>query len=203
LIFGIDVPLFRSLFIVTINIIFGCECEAERRIHCLTGSHHLASPTKSINVALLDITVSLCFEGDNISLSNVQTKIMKFSVSVLLTFLLAENAKAFAPQLPLTAGRHQFTSSSARHMAADMPPPATSNNLPVIQQNSYGQPTDVRYSDFLKLVKADRLEKVTFSADGSQLLGVDVDGVRVKIEALPNDPSLLTELTGHKVRERL
>ena len=84
-------------------------------------------------------------------------------------------------------------------MAVDLPP-ASNNNLPVIQQNSYGQPTDVRYSDFLKLVKSDRLEKVTFSADGSQLLGVDVDGVRLKIEALPNDPSLLTELTSHKVR---
>jgi cell division protease FtsH len=83
-------------------------------------------------------------------------------------------------------------------MAADLPP--ASNNLPVIQQNPYGQPTDVRYSDFLKLVTANRIEKVTFSADGSQLLGVDVDGARVKIEALPNDPSLLTELTSHKVR---
>jgi hypothetical protein len=128
---------------------------------------------------------------------------MKFSVSVILTLFIAENAQAFAPQLSLTSGKHRFTSSSsspssARYMAVDLPP-ASNNNLPVIQQNSYGQPTDVRYSDFLKLVKADRLEKVTFSADGSQLLGVDVDGVRVKIEALPNDPSLLTELTSHKV----
>lgn len=121
---------------------------------------------------------------------------MKFSVSVLLALLIAENAKAFAPQTPFTtAGKHRFTSSQ-RHMAADLPP--ASNNLPVIQQNSYGQPTDVRYSDFLKLVTGNRIEKVTFSADGSQLLGVDVDGARVKIEALPNDPSLLTELTSHK-----
>jgi hypothetical protein len=128
---------------------------------------------------------------------------MKFCLSVIVTLLIAENATAFSPRTPFTAGKHRFTSSSARHMAADMPPPPASsnnNNLPVIQQNSYGQPTDVRYSDFLKLVKSDRLEKVTFSADGSQLLGVDVDGVRLKIEALPNDPSLLTELTSHKVR---
>jgi cell division protease FtsH len=30
-------------------------------------------------------------------------------------------------------------------------------------------------------------------------LGVDVNGVRVAIEALPNDPDLLTQLTQHKV----
>ena len=57
----------------------------------------------------------------------------------------------------------------------------------------------VRYSDFLKLVNADRIEKVTFSADGTQLLGVDAEGVRLAIEALPNDPDLLTQLTSHKV----
>jgi len=88
-------------------------------------------------------------------------------------------------------------------MALDMPPaspaPQGNSNLPVIQANPYGQPTDVRYSDFLRLVNGDRIEKVTFSSDGTQLLGVDVDGVRLKIEALPNDPELLTQLTTHKV----
>ncbi|KAL3904573.1 MAG: hypothetical protein SGILL_010013, partial [Bacillariaceae sp.] len=53
--------------------------------------------------------------------------------------------------------------------------------------------------DFLKLVNGDKIEKVTFSADGTQLLGVDVDGSRLKIESLPNDPDLLTQLTTHKV----
>merc|ERR1719287_78882 len=75
---------------------------------------------------------------------------------------------------------------------------AAADNLPVIQSRG-GAPGAVRYSDFLKLVKADRVEKVTFSSDGTQLLGVDTDGTRLKIEALPNDPDLLTELTGHKV----
>lgn len=83
-------------------------------------------------------------------------------------------------------------------MDADMPPAAQNVEVPTIQKSSYG-PTDVRYSDFLKLVDADKIEKVTFSADGTQLLGVDVDGTRVKIEALPNDPELLTQLTEHKV----
>merc|ERR1719287_189314 len=75
---------------------------------------------------------------------------------------------------------------------------AAADNLPAIQSRG-GAPGAVRYSDFLKLVKADRVEKVTFSSDGTQLLGVDTDGTRLKIEALPNDPDLLTELTGHKV----
>eukprot|EP00521_Asterionellopsis_glacialis_P005724 CAMPEP_0195264644 /NCGR_PEP_ID=MMETSP0706-20130129/10976_1 /TAXON_ID=33640 /ORGANISM="Asterionellopsis glacialis, Strain CCMP134" /LENGTH=644 /DNA_ID=CAMNT_0040318961 /DNA_START=135 /DNA_END=2069 /DNA_ORIENTATION=- len=90
-------------------------------------------------------------------------------------------------------------------MAMDMPPAEetavvqTSKELPTIVQNQYGQPTEVRYSDFLRLVDADRVEKVTFSSDGQQLLGVDVDGARIKIESLPNDPELLTQLTSHKV----
>eukprot|EP00527_Entomoneis_sp_CCMP2396_P009261 CAMPEP_0198138280 /NCGR_PEP_ID=MMETSP1443-20131203/1693_1 /TAXON_ID=186043 /ORGANISM="Entomoneis sp., Strain CCMP2396" /LENGTH=672 /DNA_ID=CAMNT_0043799991 /DNA_START=59 /DNA_END=2077 /DNA_ORIENTATION=+ len=122
---------------------------------------------------------------------------MKFATAVVASLLLAEQASAFAPSLPL----HQHnTGSSSRRFVADMPPAdAEASGLPVLQQNAYGQPSDVRYSDFLKLVDGDRMEKVTFSADGTQLLGVDVDGVRVKIEALPNDPELLSSLTGHKV----
>merc|ERR1712176_1294507 len=93
-----------------------------------------------------------------------------------------------------------------RYMSMDMdavpPPPDTSSsssqNLPVIESRG-GAPVDVRYSDFLSLVNGDRIEKVTFSADGTKLLGVDTDGVRVKIESLPNDPDLLTALTNHKV----
>jgi len=75
---------------------------------------------------------------------------------------------------------------------------ATPTDMPVIQSKG-GAPVDVRYSDFLKLVNGDRVEKVTFSSDGTQLLGVDTEGVRIKIESLPNDPDLLTQLTSHKV----
>jgi ATP-dependent Zn protease len=85
-------------------------------------------------------------------------------------------------------------------MAADLPPAVKQVEAPIVKQSGYG-PVDVRYSEFLKMVDSNRIEKVTFSADGTQLLGVDVDGARVKIEALPNDPNLLTELTSHKVRE--
>lgn len=71
-------------------------------------------------------------------------------------------------------------------------------DVPVIQTTSYG-PANLRYSDFLKLLDANRIEKVSFSSDGTNMLGVDVGGTRFKIEALPNDPDLLTQLTEHKV----
>lgn len=122
---------------------------------------------------------------------------MKFSITATMGLLLADRAFAFVPSNPM-ATRYN-TDGSRRYMAMDMPP-AAQNDVPVIQKSTYG-PTDVRYSDFLKLVDNDKIEKVTFSADGSQLLGVDVDGTRLKIEALPNDPGLLTELTAHKVRK--
>jgi hypothetical protein len=120
---------------------------------------------------------------------------MKISVAALTALLLAEQTSAFvSPSKSQT-----FSSSSKTYMAMDVAMPPDTSNIPVIQKSQYG-PTDVRYSDFLKLVENDKVEKVTFSADGSQLLGVDVDGTRVKIEALPNDPSLLNVLTEHKVR---
>lgn len=120
---------------------------------------------------------------------------MKFAASIVASLLVADHALAFMPQTKPLA--RPFSKLS---MAVDMPPAPQNSDLPVIQANPYGQPADVRYSDFLKLVNADRIEKVTFSADGTQLLGVDVDGARVQIEALPNDLDLLTQLTNHKVR---
>jgi cell division protease FtsH len=118
---------------------------------------------------------------------------MKFAITATMALLLSEQVSAFAPPAKI---QDSFKSSNSRqYMAMDMP---AADNVPVITKSQYG-PTDVRYSDFLRLVDADKIEKVTFSADGSQLLGVDVDGTRIKIEALPNDPALLAELTDHKV----
>ena len=123
---------------------------------------------------------------------------MKFStIAILGSFLASNGVSAFSPPAQRVAR------ASALSMAVDMPPAeATSvvaDDMPVIQSRG-GAPVDVRYSDFLKLVNGDRIEKVTFSADGTQLLGVDTDGTRLKLEALPNDPDLLTQLTTHKVR---
>jgi ATP-dependent Zn protease len=126
---------------------------------------------------------------------------MKFTVIAVMGLLMAEQVAAFAPHTPLPS-RHANIGSSGHSMtmAMDMPPVTEKVDLPVVQQNQNG-PADVRYSDFLKLVTANKVEKVTFSSDGTQLLGVDVDGARVKIESLPNDPELLNQLTSHKVRD--
>eukprot|EP00579_Thalassiosira_antarctica_P014793 CAMPEP_0201944940 /NCGR_PEP_ID=MMETSP0903-20130614/53647_1 /ASSEMBLY_ACC=CAM_ASM_000552 /TAXON_ID=420261 /ORGANISM="Thalassiosira antarctica, Strain CCMP982" /LENGTH=682 /DNA_ID=CAMNT_0048487997 /DNA_START=182 /DNA_END=2230 /DNA_ORIENTATION=+ len=121
---------------------------------------------------------------------------MKFStIAVVASFLASNGVTAFAPP-------QQITRTSRLSMAMEEAPPApvssTEREMPVIQSKG-GAPVDVRYSDFLQLVNGDKIEKVTFSADGTQLLGVDTDGTRLKLEALPNDPDLLTQLTSHKV----
>eukprot|EP00181_Compsopogon_caeruleus_P004646 CAMPEP_0184688662 /NCGR_PEP_ID=MMETSP0312-20130426/30222_1 /TAXON_ID=31354 /ORGANISM="Compsopogon coeruleus, Strain SAG 36.94" /LENGTH=762 /DNA_ID=CAMNT_0027145921 /DNA_START=2739 /DNA_END=5027 /DNA_ORIENTATION=- len=56
-----------------------------------------------------------------------------------------------------------------------------------------------RYSEFYNAVVNNKVEKVTFSADGSRVLAVDIEGNRFKLDALPNDPELLQTLTEHKV----
>ena len=70
---------------------------------------------------------------------------------------------------------------------------------PTVERRAGGAPSIVRYSEFLKLVDQNEIEKVTFSSDGTKLLAVDTDGGRIAINALPNDPDLLTQLTSHKV----
>jgi cell division protease FtsH len=119
--------------------------------------------------------------------------------AALTALLLSRGAEAFAPPAPAQTGSG-YRSSSALF---DMPAPAAivkENTVPDLKPSPGGAPVAVRYSDFLKLVDANRVEKVTFSADGTRLLGVDTDGTRIAIEALPNDPDLLTSLTNHKVR---
>jgi ATP-dependent Zn protease len=123
---------------------------------------------------------------------------MKFATTAVMSLLLAEQSTAFVPFSPIKTSYK----TSAMSMALETPQAIETPDLPVIQRNQYG-PTDIRYSDFLKLVNKDKIEKVTFSADGTQLLGVDEDGTRLKIESLPNDPDLLTQLTSHKVRLKL
>jgi len=81
----------------------------------------------------------------------------------------------------------------------DMPPTSSVADPPAIVRRSPGEVVDVRYSEFVKLIDDNAIEKVTFSADGTKLLGVDTDGGRIKIDALPNDPDLLNQLTAHKV----
>ena len=130
---------------------------------------------------------------------------MKFAAATVVGFLLADMATAFAPCSSVTTKQQRSTlSPSSLNMALDVPPPVETSTTrageaPAVVKNQYGVPSDVRYSDFLNLVNANKVEKVTFSADGTQLLGVDKDGTKMKIEALPNDPGLLSQLTDHKV----
>jgi len=128
-----------------------------------------------------------------------------------MALLLAEQTSAFAPSSPIkTNYRTTSSKTSSLSMAmdidvGDVAAPAVAQAAieqkapEMIVKNPGGGPSDVRYSEFLRLVDGDKIEKVTFSSDGTQLLGVDVDGTRLKIESLPNDPDLLTQLTSHKV----
>jgi len=131
---------------------------------------------------------------------------MKFTTTAVMALLMADKASAFTPFAP-TATKTNFRSSSSSttlSMALDIDvdavaAPPTPAAVEMIVKSPGGGPTDVRYSEFLRLVNGDKIEKVTFSSDGTQLLGVDVDGTRLKIESLPNDPDLLTQLTDHKI----
>eukprot|EP00181_Compsopogon_caeruleus_P001079 CAMPEP_0184686358 /NCGR_PEP_ID=MMETSP0312-20130426/22121_1 /TAXON_ID=31354 /ORGANISM="Compsopogon coeruleus, Strain SAG 36.94" /LENGTH=762 /DNA_ID=CAMNT_0027141349 /DNA_START=150 /DNA_END=2438 /DNA_ORIENTATION=+ len=81
--------------------------------------------------------------------------------------------------------------------AVTMAPQETSTT--VDRQLSANGIQNWRYSEFFDAVVNNKVEKVTFSADGSRVLAVDVDGNRFKLDALPNDPELLQTLTEHKV----
>lgn len=135
---------------------------------------------------------------------------MKLAASVIIAALVSHQVDAFVPSSPghshTSSGSGSFSSTSTMRrfaLATNAPPPANNNNndapVVVLQENPFGQPSDVRYSDFLKLVNADRVEKVTFSADGTQLTGADIDGKAFQIQSLPNDPDMLTTLTEHAV----
>lgn len=134
---------------------------------------------------------------------------MKFATTSILALLMAEQVAAFAPSSPLKTNSYKSKSSSSStlSMALDVNPapavPVEQSAVQMVVKSPGGGPTDVRYSEFLRLVDADKIEKVTFSSDGTQLLGVDVDGTRLKIQSLPNDPELLSQLTTHKVRPKL
>jgi cell division protease FtsH len=89
------------------------------------------------------------------------------------------------------------------------------------QKGTGGFVHDVRYAEFLKLVAKRKIEQVTFSTDGTQLIGQLVrpkpkkswfwkntkttnrqqytQPTQIRIQQLPNDPSLLSTLTDYKV----
>jgi cell division protease FtsH len=100
------------------------------------------------------------------------------------------------------------------------PPQAQYNQVLQRQRPMNASPIqNIRYSDFLKLVKQRRVEKVTFDTDGTQLVGQlhrpkrswfsrwfrssSYEALqmpkRIRINQLPNDPELLTTLSKYNV----
>jgi len=88
---------------------------------------------------------------------------------------------------------HVMPAYAAADITAEAPAPAAT------EKTSSNGVQNWRYSEFMTAVEEDNVEKATFSADGKRVLVVDVDGNRYKLDALPNDPTLLDTLTKHKV----
>lgn len=119
--------------------------------------------------------------------------------------VMAMKSDGFNPASSLAALLAAATIAfSSPAFAVDVPPPspfANGGDAPpaMMQKQSVQKVEDIRYSDFVNAVEKDEIEKVSFSYDGKKLIAVDTDGVRVKLDAIPNDPELLTILTKHKV----
>ncbi|GJD08057.1 ATP-dependent zinc metalloprotease FtsH 3 [Galdieria sulphuraria] len=118
-----------------------------------------------------------------------------YLLALLFMFVLGTNINFVPPavaesspqilQAPAGSGLPQETSTSVRRHFAP------------------GAVQKWRYSELIHAVKEDQVEKVTFSPDGNQLLAIDVDGNRHKLDALPNDSNLLKLLTEHNVDIRV
>mmetsp|Transcript_39802 Transcript_39802/g.48488 ORF Transcript_39802/g.48488 Transcript_39802/m.48488 type:complete len:206 (+) Transcript_39802:2-619(+) len=139
---------------------------------------------------------------------------MKCHLIPLLPLLAALRATAsFRSPSPLRRNRHYpfqttipssrpcttlFAATGKNHVIPPAPPPS-SRQKPGIVKPSSSSPSPIRYSHFLKLVNAGRVEKVTLTSDGTSLLGINKDGTKIRIDTLPSDVGLLTQLTRHKV----
>merc|ERR1719267_517130 len=110
------------------------------------------------------------------------------AAGLILAAAVAGTPSAFADDFAMGDGE------ATPGIARPAEPPA------IVRQESTAVKTgNWRYSEFITEVENDNVEKVTFSSDGQQLLAIDTDGGRHKLEAIPNDPELLNTLTSHKV----
>lgn len=131
---------------------------------------------------------------------------MKFAAITLAALGISshvQDASCFVPFSPMNDVRSGFTRMSLD--PTSLPETTTTTEIvqtkaaePVVQTRGAG-PLRVRYSEFLELVQQDRLEKVTFSADGKQAVAVDTEGARLKVDPVPEDESLIDDLAKHKV----
>ena len=90
---------------------------------------------------------------------------MKFGRLCLLSLIWCSSVESFTP-----ASYLKTPFNTARYAGVDMPPPQPqviqqSVVVPSFQPNPNGAPVAVRYSEFCKLVDADKIEKFTFMAD--------------------------------------
>ncbi|CAM9378910.1 unnamed protein product [Chrysoparadoxa australica] len=144
-----------------------------------------------------------------------QTRCMKIKALAIAAMLCSSEAFLVASKLPVAArptarasctqlsmskeNRGAARTAAAFAALATMPMQAF-GAVDTPQPSSMSQvPTEIRYSEFLKLLDKNEIEKVTFSSDGQRLIAVDTDGDRVRLDALPNDPDLLNSLTKKKV----
>ncbi|CAN0161824.1 unnamed protein product, partial [Phaeothamnion confervicola] len=121
-------------------------------------------------------------------------------VAALAATTMSTDREAFHPVKTLAALLTAATlafSSATPATAADMIPQAPAALQ--TQTQTARAIEEVRYSDFIQSVEGDKIEKVSFSSDGQRLIAIDTDGNRLRMDAIPNDPELLTILTKHKV----
>eukprot|EP00904_Undaria_pinnatifida_P010777 jgi/Undpi1/682/HiC_scaffold_10.g04146.m1 len=159
-------------FMVSNNIRVGTSAPAS----CFTGQS-TASISAQCAVRPLPVAPAMAMKGDGFNPAN--------SIAAMLAAAtIAFSSPAFAVDVP---------PPSPFANAGGQAPPA------MMQKQSVSTVEDIRYSDFVNAVEKDEIEKVSFSYDGKKLIAVDTDGVRVKLDSIPNDPELLTILTKHKV----
>jgi len=89
-------------------------------------------------------------------------------------------------------GLTSLTSPAFSEEFAPPPPPPIQMKLQTLI------PTKIRYSDFLKMVESDDIEKTMLDADGHSLMAEDHTGKRYEVY-LPKDPDLVNFLQYHKV----
>lgn len=124
---------------------------------------------------------------------------MRILVATICISFLNLEASSFIVVTPASSAKVSSL-YPLRMVIPNVPPEIPSEtSIQQMQIENTQIPKDIRYTDFLKLVKGDQIEKVTFSSDGTQVLGVDVKGNRVRIDYLPHDTTLLDDLTAHEV----
>lgn len=125
--------------------------------------------------------------------ANDKSQFQKQVAASFAAMMLSASPVLAADQAPPAMVAPPAQPAAAAKAAPATPAPAAKETV------SAGGVQNWRYSEFIQAVEKNKVEKVTFSADGRKVLAVDVDGNRYKLDALPNDPELLNTLTVHKV----